>query len=134
LKQNRIKDIFFCEKCRGWRKFMLEIGSIVWGVKDINRAVAFWSAALDYQLKYPAEEDWAILVPKSGHGIQLSLKLIASDKAQRHHMDLFTDHQKEEVERLLTLGASRKEWNYEEGADYVVLNDPDGNPFCVVQR
>lgn len=113
---------------------MLEIGSIVWGVKDIKRAVAFWSAALKYQLKYPASEDWAILIPKSGHGIQLSLKLITSEKAKRHHMDLFTDHQKEEVERLLLLGATRKEWNYELDADYVVLNDPDGNPFCVVQR
>ncbi len=113
---------------------MLEIGSIVWGVKDINRAVAFWSAALDYQLKYPAEVDWAVLIPKSGNGIQLSLKLITSDKAQRHHMDLFTDHQKEEVERLLSLGATRKKWNYEDGADYMVLNDPDGTPFCVVQR
>ena len=49
-------------------------------------------------------------------------------------MDLFTDHQKEEVKRLLSLGATRKKWNYEDGADYVVLNDPDGNPFCVVQR
>ena len=32
---------------------MLEIGSIVWGVTDIHRAVAFWSEALDYRLKYP---------------------------------------------------------------------------------
>lgn len=32
---------------------MLEIGAIVWGVHDISRAVKFWSAALDYQLKYP---------------------------------------------------------------------------------
>ena len=38
-----------------------------------------------------------------------------------------------EVERLLRLGATRKDWNYEPDADYVVLQDPDGNPFCVVQ-
>ena len=40
---------------------------------------------------------------------------------------------KQEVERLLNLGASRKQWNYPKDADYVVLQDPDGNPFCVVQ-
>ena len=112
---------------------MIEIGSIVWGVKDVPRAVEFWSAALHYELKYPAEEDWAILVPKSGEGIQLSINRITSPKAKRHHIDLFADDQKAEVERLLSLGATRKEWNYEPGADYVVLNDPDGNPFCVVQ-
>ena len=26
-----------------------------------------------------------------------------------------------------------KSWDYEEDADYTVLVDPDGNPFCVVQ-
>ena len=44
-------------------------------------------------------------------------------------MDLFTDDQTGEVERLLKLGATRKVWNYEADADYVVLADPDGNPF-----
>lgn len=39
-----------------------------------------------------------------------------------------------EVERLLALGARRKAWDYPEGADYVVLEDPDGNPFCVVRK
>ena len=113
---------------------MLSIGSIVWGVKDVYRAVEFWAAALDYKLKYPASEDWAILIPKTGEGIQMSISRITSPKAKRHHIDLFTDNQQEEVDRLLSLGATRKEWNYEPGADYVVLNDPDGNPFCVVQR
>ena len=113
---------------------MLKVGSIVWGVKDVFRAVEFWTAALDYQLKYPASEDWAILIPKTGNGIQMSISKITSPKAQRHHIDLFTDNQKEEVERLIALGATRKEWRYPPHADYIVLNDPDGNPFCVVQR
>ncbi|HJB60417.1 MAG TPA: hypothetical protein IAA38_02005 [Candidatus Ruminococcus gallistercoris] len=39
-----------------------------------------------------------------------------------------------EVKRLIGLGATRKEWMYPPEADYVVLQDPDGNPFCVVQR
>ncbi len=113
---------------------MLEIGSIVWGVKDVFRAVEFWSAALSYKLKYPATEGWAILIPEDGKGIQLSLNRISSPKAKRHHMDLFTEDQAREVERLIKLGATKKEWNYEPDADYVVLQDPDGNPFCVVQR
>lgn len=113
---------------------MLEIGSIVWGVRDVARAVAFWSAALDYTLKAPPSDDWAMLVPKSGPGVQLSLSRVSSPKPKRHHMDLFTQDQAGEVERLLALGATRKPWNYEEGCDYVVLQDPDGNPFCVVHR
>ncbi len=38
-----------------------------------------------------------------------------------------------EVERLLALGATRVDWNYGPHADCVVLADPDGNTFCVVQ-
>ena len=113
---------------------MLEIGAVVWGVQDVSGSVAFWSTALNYRLKYPASEGWAILVPVQGSGIQLSLNKVSSPKARRHHLDLFTADQQREVERLLALGATRKPWNYEEGADYVVLQDPDGNPFCVVQR
>ena len=104
----------------------MKIGSIVWGVKDIDRAVRFWSE--------PASEDWAVLVPIEGDGIQLSLSKVTSDKAKRHHMDLFTDSQQQEVQRLLALGATRAEWFYPADADYVVLHDPDGNPFCVVQK
>ena len=111
---------------------MIEIGAIVWGVTDIPRAAAFWCAALDYELKRQ-DVDFAILLPRSGTGMQLSLAKITSPKARRHHMDLFADDRDAEVERLLRLGATRKDWNYEPDADYVVLQDPDGNPFCVVQ-
>lgn len=111
----------------------MEIGAIVWGVKDIKRAIEFWSQALNYRLSRPADEDWAMLVPQDREGIQLSLNKISSDKAKRHHIDLFTQNQKEEVDRLIALGATRAKWDYPRDADYVVLHDPDGNPFCVVQ-
>lgn len=113
---------------------MVEIGAIVWGVEDVPRAIMFWSQALNYKLKYPASDDWAILIPVDGKGIQLSLNKVSSPKAKRHHIDLFTDNQEAEVKRLLALGATRKAWKYPPEADYVVLQDPDGNPFCVVQR
>ena len=65
--------------------------------------------------------------------MQLSLNAaVTSVKPKRHHMDLFTEHQEAEVARLLDLGATRVDWEYEPGADYVVLADPDGNTFCVV--
>lgn len=113
---------------------MLKIGAVVWGVRDIPRAVRFWSEALHYKLREPASEDWAVLIPIEGEGMQLSLSQVASPHARRHHIDLFADQPEQEVERLLALGATRKAWRCPEGADYVVLQDPDGNPFCVVAR
>ncbi len=113
---------------------MIETRAIVWGVQDVFRAADFWSAALHYKLKYEAAEDWAILIPIEGEGVQMSLKKVSSPRARRHHLDLFTDDMEAEVQRLIRLGAVRKAWRYEPGADYVVLEDPEGNPFCVVQR
>jgi catechol 2,3-dioxygenase-like lactoylglutathione lyase family enzyme len=39
----------------------------------------------------------------------------------------------QEVERLIALGAERVDWDlYPEDPDFVVLADPEGNRFCVV--
>jgi catechol 2,3-dioxygenase-like lactoylglutathione lyase family enzyme len=115
---------------------MTTIGAVVWGVRDIPRAVDFWTAALDYVPRGDPEPDWASLVPRAGRdGVQLSLKLIESAAPHRHHLDLYSDDQSGDVERLVALGASEvDDWEYEQDADYVVLEDPDGNRFCVVQK
>lgn len=112
---------------------MLRIGSVVWGVKDLPRAIAFWTQVLNYQLRREPEDDWAILVPREGVGVQLALSVVSSAKPRRHHLDLYAEDQAAEVERLLALGAARAEWRYPPGADFVVLTDPDGNNFCVVE-
>ncbi len=115
---------------------MLRIGSIVWGVRDVARAIEFWCAALNYKPKREPAEDWAILVPVEGDGQQMAITIVSSDARmhQRHHLDLYASDQKAEVERLLSIGAKRVDWRYPEGADYIVLADPDGNAFCVVQK
>ena len=50
------------------------------------------------------------------------------------HLDLYATHQAGEVERVIALGATRYPWRYRPAADFVVLQDPDGNLFCVVQK
>ena len=94
-----------------------------------GRSVLERGAALHYKLKGAPSADWAILIPVEGDGVQISLSKVSSPKARRHHIDLFTDDQEAEVKRLIGLGATRKEWMYPPEADYVVLQDPDGNPF-----
>ncbi len=115
---------------------MLRIGSIVWGVGNVPRAIEFWCAALDYKPLREPSADWAILVPAKGEGQQMAITLVSSDAGshQRHHLDLYASDRDAEVERLLSIGARRVNWRYPEGADYVVLADPDGNTFCVIEK
>jgi hypothetical protein len=112
------------------------IGSIVVNVGDVPRAMAFWAAALDYEPRYAPEPDWVILQPRDGVGPNLSLNLGESrpDAFPHIHLDLYAHDQTAEVERLVGLGARRvQDWPYpDEEHDFVVLEDPDGNRFCVI--
>ena len=115
----------------------LRIGSFVVHVADVPRAMAFWAPALDYEPRYDPEPDWVILRPRSGRsGPNLSLDGVGADppKFPEIHLDLYARDQSAEVERLVGLGARRVEdWPYpDEPHDFVVLEDPDGNRFCVI--
>ncbi|MEK2472358.1 MULTISPECIES: VOC family protein [Streptomyces] len=117
---------------------MLRVGSVVLGVADVPRAAAFWTAALGYVPREEMEDDWVVLVPKEGAGVQLSLGLSRSPVQERPriHLDLYAGDaadQAAEVERLVSLGARRVDWDsYPDDADFIVLADPDGNIFCVI--
>jgi catechol 2,3-dioxygenase-like lactoylglutathione lyase family enzyme len=114
---------------------MITIGSIVLRVTDLTRERAFWVAVLDYVPRSETSDDFALLSPRSGGGPNLSLDQVRTTDSQprRFHLDLYADDQAAEVERLVTLGATRVDWaNRPEGADYVILADPEGNRFCVV--
>jgi predicted enzyme related to lactoylglutathione lyase len=48
------------------------------------------------------------------------------------HLDLYSDDQAAEVQRLAGLGASVVRHHEDPEDDYVVMTDPEGNEFCVV--
>jgi catechol 2,3-dioxygenase-like lactoylglutathione lyase family enzyme len=114
---------------------MLSIGSIVIRVDDLERQMIFWQAALGYEPRYESDGDFVILQPPGGAGTCISLDRVpaAVQVPPRLHLDLYTDTQDAEVRRLLALGATRVEWSKRPAdADYVILADPEGNRFCVV--
>lgn len=113
---------------------MLTVGSIVIRVDDLVRQQAFWSQALDY-VSRRASDDFVILRPREGAGPNISLDAVRSSRVlpPRIHLDLYADDQAAEVARLIDLGAREVEWSGRPAdADYVILEDPEGNRFCVV--
>ena len=114
----------------------MKIGSIVIRCFEFDRMLAFWQQALHYVPRKPTKGGWVVLRDPSGKGPNLSLDQILekhSGKRSRLHLDLYTTDREHEVERLTTIGATRYPWRYRPGSDFVVLEDPDGNLFCVVQ-
>ncbi|RII09257.1 Glyoxalase-like domain protein [Streptomyces sp. YIM 130001] len=118
---------------------MLRIGFPVIGVTDVPRAVAFWTGALDLVATQEWRSDtWRTLNHRDS-GVRALGLLRSESPPQGHpriHLDLFTDTQEEqqaEVQRLIGLGAQAVDWDsYPPDPDFVVLADPDGNIFCVV--
>jgi catechol 2,3-dioxygenase-like lactoylglutathione lyase family enzyme len=114
----------------------MRIGSIVIHCHDFERTITFWQAALGYVPREAAEDGWVVLRDPQGRGPNLSFQ--ARDRRPQSrswvHLDLYTSQQAVEVERLVALGARRYPWRYAAGADFVVLEDPSGALFCVVQK
>ena len=112
------------------------------GADDVDRAVSFWSQVLGYEpVHFPdADNGFTILVPPSGEGTRVALQRADTPPEQhpRAHLDLVVDdaaEQAAEIERLVSLGATRVPWDsYPLDPDFVVLADPEGNRFCVVTR
>jgi predicted enzyme related to lactoylglutathione lyase len=114
---------------------MIKVGSIVLRVDDLARQTAFWAAALDYVPRDETSDDFALLRPKSGAGPNVSLDRHYSTLQipPRIHLDLYADDQAAEVKRLIALGATEVHWDKRPpDADYVILADPEGNRFCVI--
>jgi catechol 2,3-dioxygenase-like lactoylglutathione lyase family enzyme len=116
----------------------LHLATVVVNAQDMERAVAFWSAALGYRRREEhSDPDFQMLVDPGGRRVPLSLQ--RTDSAPREpvrvHVDLYTSDQTGQVERLVSLGATRPEdWSYPEDPDFVVLRDTEGNEFCVIDH
>ncbi len=117
---------------------MLTFGVVALGVTDVQRAAGFWSAALGYKLREDGFGGWArVLVPPNGAGTAIALQLSQTPPDHpRLHVDLHVadpDEQEAEAARLVSLGARRADWEcYPEDPDFIVLEDPEGNRFCIV--
>ncbi len=117
----------------------MKIGSIVVKCKKFDEMLAFWQAALHYIPGTPVSNGFVILRDPEGIGPNVSLdkalesERVGSTRHPRFHLDLYADDQEGEVRRLLGIGATRHRQAYDPEDDFIVLEDPDGNLFCVVQ-
>jgi catechol 2,3-dioxygenase-like lactoylglutathione lyase family enzyme len=118
---------------------VLRFGVIALGITDVERAAEFWCQALGYVRREDGFGGWhTVLVPVEGDGAKIAVQrsVTVPEEHPRIHIDLHVANaaeQAEEVARLERLGATRVDWDsYPDDPDFVVLADPDGNRFCVV--
>ena len=104
---------------------------------DVGRVVEFWVAALGWRVVEEADGVVSI-APVDAGGPSIDVCPVPERKAgkNRLHLDLRADGstQREEVDRLVALGATPADVGQPADASWVVLADPEGNEFCVLSR
>lgn len=103
---------------------------------DGSQAVGyFWSKALGWPLVWDQDEETAIQSPLGGSKMAWGGPPVAPKTGKnRLHLDIAPPadgDQEAEVERLITLGATRIDIGQGD-VSWVVMADPDGNEFCVL--
>ena len=116
--------------------FLADCGFLAGVNCDGSREVGlFWSEALGWPLVWDQDEETAIQSPHGGPKITWGGPPVGAKTGKnRLHLDLAPPadgDQQAEVERLVSLGASRIDIGQGD-VSWVVMADPDGNEFCVL--
>ena len=109
---------------------------------DPSAQARFWTEALGWHLVHEGEDEhgaWALVAPARSReegGLAYPVMFwrtgTAKEVMNRWHFDLAPDDQATEVARLEALGARRVDIGQGD-VSWVVMADPEGNEFCVLE-
>ena len=131
----------------------MRIDAIVFDCRDAAPLARFWARTLGWSLApydeielarlaakgiTDPEEDPTVMVEPPEDSVDLPVLFFTEVpegklSKNRVHLDVVADEDLEiEVERLERLGASIHSWAEGEGGIWCVMQDPEGNEFCVM--
>jgi catechol 2,3-dioxygenase-like lactoylglutathione lyase family enzyme len=113
----------------------LRLVAVAFDTDDPERVAAFWASILGREV---VRETGGVLVP--GDDTQVGLRFVAAGKGtsgrNRLHLHLTSstrEEQQDTVESALGLGARHIDVGQRPEEGHVVLADPGGNEFCVIE-
>ena len=108
--------------------------TVVVDAHDPAALARFWKDVLDWEIVY--EDDDEVVIAKDEETYpQLLFGSSLDNKTgkNRLHIDLAPDDRDAEVDRIMSLGATRADVGQTGEETWVVLADPEGNEFCVLR-
>jgi predicted enzyme related to lactoylglutathione lyase len=96
----------------------------------------WWADALGWKVFFEDDDGDEVVITTDDERFPGIVFLRVSDgKAQKNrlHLDFVPDDRDAEVDRLVAKGASRVDIGQTAEESWVVLADPEGNEFCVLQ-
>ena len=107
---------------------------------DPQKLARFWTRALDWTVTYEDEDEYVIEPPEDEPARDsvpdILFNKVDDDKTtkNRWHFDLRpSDDQMAEVKRLMSFGARQVDIGQSGDESWIVMADPEGNEFCVLE-
>ncbi len=108
--------------------------AVAFDAADPPSLARFWAAVTDREI-INSRPDLARLKSETPGGPVLLFLRVPEGKTvkNRVHIDFTSEDRVAEVERVVGLGATIHSDVKEPGYEWTVLQDPEGNEFCIVQ-
>jgi hypothetical protein len=115
----------------------LNLVSLVWDSPDPSRLARFWAAALEWAISSETDDE-VELAPTDGTRFDMLFGTTTDERVgeYRIHLDLSTtsfEDKQATVARFADLGAREIDIGQGPDAPHVVMVDPDGNAFCILE-
>lgn len=106
------------------------LSNIVIDVDDLEKGAQFWSQALGLAIEDRSEEGY-ISLEEGPYPISIGIQRVPEPKSakSRVHLDIRSDDQEAEIQRLEKLGARR----VKQIETWWWMEDPFGNEFCILR-
>ena len=109
-----------------------------WGLamdaSDVQALAEFWRAAANYEIADAHYPYLAVLKGENSSKPRIIILQVPETKTAKNrlHMEFKTDDLKAEAERIVALGATLIEEREFGDTQWIVMQDPEGNEFCLV--
>src|SRR6266700_5808709 len=112
--------------------------ALCFDANDPPRLARFWAGVLGWKMADDDPQDGNALLPSDDTGFRIRFLPTQEQKAGQNqmHFDLTStslEDQQQTVARSLGLGARHIDVGQRPGEGHVVLADPEGNEFCVIE-
>jgi len=116
------------------RDMNLNFGGVTIDCENPTKLAEFWQQALGLEVAFDADGEFIQLHnPANPQQPYLGLQKVPEKRGgkNRAHIDFATEDAPAELKRLESLGATIGETHEMPGLTWTVLQDPEGNEFCV---
>jgi predicted enzyme related to lactoylglutathione lyase len=119
-------------------RMTVDLFALCFDAKDPLRLAGFWAGVLGWEPNDDNHDDGVALLPRDDTGFRIRFLASQEQKAgkNRMHFDLTStslEDQQRTVARSLDLGARHIDIGQRPEERHVVLADPEGNEFCVIE-